>query len=763
MNEKRNGSQASSGGLTLNDIYHVLFRHKWKIVVLSSLGLLAAVGIYAVRPSVYESHAKILIKSVSDEALTPNEPDKTKMYVTTTSDGLIMNEVAVLTSFDLSLIVASNITPQNILGKNAPADAYIQAAAKLHENISVDRPGKSSGVISIVLLHKDQDMVQRILKEVVSAYKEQHARIHAAAGSALDVLDNQTRSIHNQLVEMENLLQKKKNEAGVIDVDGSRKANESEIARIHEEIMAAAAELEQHKTMVKKLQEATGAKTAAVASTNSATNSTNVLAEVPHELIDRYRDTSELVTTLEKEVAGLRVQFSESNPLVKDQKARLNQQREIKRKMEEAEPRLTKLGAPAVSSSSGQLASTSSGVDPITAEQAVVASIESKIRNLQGAMADINTSSTNLESKFVDIGDLQRQVNLLEDKWKNSLAKLQNARMDADISSVFKNANIVTAEEPTPAMRERTKTPKLMAIAAASGIILGLLWAFVVELYLDGTVKRAKEIEDGLGMRLFLSIPDVTREGYHRLSNGNGNEVESNGKGNGDLEAAGAKANGAGKMDVAPWDPNHSLHDYYEALRDRLISYFDVNNLTHKPKLVAVSGPSRGCGTSTIAAGLAASLSETGDGNVLLVDMNLENGASQEFFKGKPGCELDAALQNETRDGAMIQNGLYMVNGTTNGDKLSRMLPKRFANLMPKLRASDYDYIIFDMPPISRTGVAQRLAGFMDMMILVVEAEKTNRDVVRQAGNLLNESKANVSVVLNKTRNYIPKRLHQEF
>jgi hypothetical protein len=34
---------------------------------------------------------------------------------------------------------------------------------------------------------------------------------------------------------------------------------------------------------------------------------------------------------------------------------------------------------------------------------------------------------------------------------------------------------------------------------------------------------------------------------------------------------------------------------------------------------------------------------------------------------------------------------------------------------------------------------------------------------VKQAGSLLKESKANVSVVLNKTRTYIPAKLHQEF
>jgi Mrp family chromosome partitioning ATPase len=179
--------------------------------------------------------------------------------------------------------------------------------------------------------------------------------------------------------------------------------------------------------------------------------------------------------------------------------------------------------------------------------------------------------------------------------------------------------------------------------------------------------------------------------------------------------------------------------------------------------LVAVTGSSRGCGASTIAGGLAASLSETGEGNVLLIDMNIEQGAAHQFFNGKPSRGLNDAMANETRDNAMVQKNLYVVSGTNNGDQLARMLPQRFAKLVPALRACDYDYIIFDMPPIARTGVTQRLAGFMDMMLLVVEAEKTSREVVRQAGHVLTESKANVSVVLNKTRSYIPEKLHQEF
>ena len=189
--------------------------------------------------------------------------------------------------------------------------------------------------------------------------------------------------------------------------------------------------------------------------------------------------------------------------------------------------------------------------------------------------------------------------------------------------------------------------------------------------------------------------------------------------------------------------------------------YFESINLTRKPKLVAVTGTDRGSGVSTIAGGLAASLSETGDGRVLLVDMNLERGAAQQFFRGETGCQLDDALITEKRDTALVQENLYVVTEGSS-EKLQRVLPKRFASLVPKLKASDYDYIIFDMPPVSQTSVTSRLAGLMDMTLLVIESEKTNRDAVQQATALLSLSKATVGAVLNKTRKYIPTRLHRE-
>ena len=51
--------------------------------------------------------------------------------------------------------------------------------------------------------------------------------------------------------------------------------------------------------------------------------------------------------------------------------------------------------------------------------------------------------------------------------------------------------------------------------------------------------------------------------------------------------------------------------------------------------------------------------------------------------------------------------------GLNNGgeDKLAEGLPTRFNHFMPMLKASDYDYIIFDMPPVTQTSATPRLLG----------------------------------------------------
>ena len=76
---------------------------------------------------------------------------------------------------------------------------------------------------------------------------------------------------------------------------------------------------------------------------------------------------------------------------------------------------------------------------------------------------------------------------------------------------------------------------------------------------------------------------------------------------------------------------------------------------------------------------------------------------------------------------------------------------------MPHLKASDFDYIIFDMPPFSQTSIALPMSRFMDKLVLVAEAGKSRQDIVKRAKLELTSVAPSISVILNKVRFYAPR------
>ena len=298
-------------------------------------------------------------------------------------------------------------------------------------------------------------------------------------------------------------------------------------------------------------------------------------------------------------------------------------------------------------------------------------------------------------------------------------------------------------------MLDTKKRDKVALGLAGGGIALGIALALLRGLFFNRTVGRPLQLETRLHIPVMLSIPysKSSRNGHVALPT------------NGSQASPGALATKRHHSKLAPWEPGHFIRRYCDAIRDRLGLYFELNHLTHKPKLVGVAGLSDNAGASTLAAGLAASLSETNDGKVLLVDVNLGPEEVHSFFKGKPAYSLNAALKPKEEMASAADNLYLATVGSRNAGGPAQLGLKKFFDMMPNLKASDFDYIIFDMPPLHQTSPSWGMAAFMDKLLLVVEAEKNNRDVINRGYRKLVEERDNVAVVVNKTRSYVPKWL----
>jgi Mrp family chromosome partitioning ATPase len=137
--------------------------------------------------------------------------------------------------------------------------------------------------------------------------------------------------------------------------------------------------------------------------------------------------------------------------------------------------------------------------------------------------------------------------------------------------------------------------------------------------------------------------------------------------------------------------------------------------------------------------------------------MKRSNGTPHPLLGVRKSCSLLEALEGAKRQDALIAPNLYLAS-TGEPKQMVTSAPK-FTRVVPRLNASDYDYIVFDMPPVNQVSITPRLAKHMDLTLLVVEAERAHRTTVEEAGSLLLEFTPNVGLVLNKTKTYGPKQV----
>src|SRR5579872_866764 len=172
MNDKRQADPAP--GMTLGDIYFVLFRHKWAIMLFSLAGLGVAAALHFTKQTLYQSEASLLIKYVVDETKTvPNGTGSDPNMKLPGSQDIINSEVQILTSWDVAKEVAELMGPEKILPKAKGGANSDAAAAYIRLNLKVELPPKS-GTIDIAFQHPDPQIVQLVLTNVISSYFKKH-------------------------------------------------------------------------------------------------------------------------------------------------------------------------------------------------------------------------------------------------------------------------------------------------------------------------------------------------------------------------------------------------------------------------------------------------------------------------------------------------------------------------------------------------------------------------------------------------------------
>jgi len=196
--------------------------------------------------------------------------------------------------------------------------------------------------------------------------------------------------------------------------------------------------------------------------------------------------------------------------------------------------------------------------------------------------------------------------------------------------------------------------------------------------------------------------------------------------------------------------------------------FFKIMTVCHdqQTKTIMITSCHEGEGTSTFAFNFSQALTERVPGGVLLVDANLNHPAVGKAFhvRGTPGLgdvisgriPLEAVLQ-ETE----IKNLKILTVGDGSLSSFTLFNSQEFKNCLEELRKG-FQFIVFDSAPIIPYSDSLYLSSKVDIIILVIEAEKTRWEVVQEGILKLENAGSKVfGAVLNKKRYHIPRFIYK--
>jgi uncharacterized protein involved in exopolysaccharide biosynthesis/Mrp family chromosome partitioning ATPase len=335
-------------------------------------------------------------------------------------------------------------------------------------------------------------------------------------------------------------------------------------------------------------------------------------------------------------------------------------------------------------------------------------SVNSALQSARAELVRFNTNS-------VGISRLQRQQQLYEQNFKKYSDNLEQTRIDHELKA-GNLSNIAIVQAATFPIKP-IKPKKL--INAILGLFLGvfgsLCFAFILEFF-DHTIKSTDEVESFLRIPVLGIIPffDKSKKTYQQSSS----------------------------------------NQTYESIRFALQS---INANGSSARSVGIVSCYRGEGVSTVAGNLSKVLAaHHSQSKVLLVDLNLDSSSTHASGRSPASAPSDMAIL-EPEFAFFVQPISPGIDTSFNVlAPLKKGQTRQIATVLTQSK-QQYDFVIFDIPPLSQSSKIVSYSQFFDGVIMVFESEHVRRQVAKQVLTKLSRARIPVfGAVINKRKFYVP-------
>jgi uncharacterized protein involved in exopolysaccharide biosynthesis/Mrp family chromosome partitioning ATPase len=756
-------------GLTRRDIARILFRHRRKIALcfLSVVGLtLLAIAVY---PRSYGSEAKIFLRVGRESvALDPTATTGETIMLQKSQVDEVNSALNILNSREVLQQVAERVGVERVLddvpqrgaeqGAGKTLRSYVRegisgarawlatvldklqlsdrgteldlAIRRLEKGVRVWAP-KQSTVISVSYYAASPQLAHDVVQAVTNVFLEEHLRLSRTEGS-FAFFSEQAESLSKELVAAETELRDRKSQFQLVSGASRRAILESQIENVEIELLQTQRDQAFSEAKIADLKKAISGLTPELI--------TNRVAGFANQARDGMR---EKLYELEIKESELRAAgYTDSYPVL----AQLQQQRKAAEQILADLPNDRTQTTAALNPNQRQLElellQAAAGNEAIGSRRKAAEAQHTKL------YAELKT----LNDQELQLDQLERNVDLLDEKYRMHVEKLEQARVNEELGRKQNTSNAKVAQQATLVSQPVWPNKRLLfalGLIAAIGGSLG--WAFIAE-SLDQTLRTTHQVEAQVGLPVLVSLP-LRKQRRRRATAG----TSSNGQN-------GTAQNGHNGHSA---QNGHTPPARYRALVSELMGGNGNGKDRHATTVGIV-----GCGTSKsrsrVAADLALQAANAGRDPVLLIDADSRRGRLARRFQvlGMPGWRevLTGAATAESciqRPGE--SNLAVMSPGGANGHNAeqSPQNGKGVAGQLDEIR-NEFGLVVVDLPPAGGMGAPPAAAEWFDEVVLVVEAEQTRIQAAQQAKAALDRAGVHVKgVVLANRREHIPRWLYR--
>ena len=371
--------------------------------------------------------------------------------------------------------------------------------------------------------------------------------------------------------------------------------------------------------------------------------------------------------------------------------------------------------------------------------EAAYQSARAKENELRSRLQEQKKTTFDLKDAGVQYTILGREVDTNRQLYDSVLQRFKEMSVAAEV----RTSNVYIMEQANPpSSPSYPRKQRTLALGLLLGLAGGVGLAFLLD-RLDNTLKTPEESETYLNLPSLAVIPDFLKLNNHgsylphhlrRLIKRDSDE----------------SGHGGGKELILEHHPLSIVAESYRALRTSLL----LSRAAERPRTLLFTSAIRDEGKTATAVNTAIMFAQMGL-NTVLIDADLRRPRCHKVLSVERDFGLTEALTGHVTLADVVRSTTtahcsFVSSGSLPPNPAELLGSAKMREIIDQLRR-DFDCVIFDSPPVMPVTDAVLLAQAVDGVVLVVDSQKTAKNLIREVRSKLVNIQAKIlGVVLNR-------------